>query len=522
MFATLPPLDIAIVCIYAVSIFALAQWVSREKGTHQKDAQDYFLASRALPWWAIGTSLIAANISAEQIIGMSGSGYVIGLGVASYEWMSALTLIIVGKYFLPIFLKNGIYTMPEFLERRYGPTVRTVMAIFWIGVYVFVNLTAILWLGATAVHTVTGIDLHVALVSLGIFAGAYALYGGLKAVALTDIVQVSLLVLGGLVISYIALEKISGGAGIVAGFHELTMRFPEKFKMILPPSNPNYKDLPGLSVLLGGMWVMNISYWGFNQYIIQRALAARSIRAAQQGIVLAAFLKLLMPVIIVLPGIAAVALAPNLARPDEAYPHLMAMLPSGLLGLVFAALLAAIVASMGSKINSIATIFTMDVYRPLRPQTSQRQLVLIGRISAVVALSVAILMAQPLLGSFDQAFQYIQEFTGFFTPGICVIFLLGMFWERCTATGALTAAIASAVLSLVLKMAWPALPFMDRVGLVFVICLGLAVVLSLLQTRRDPALKVQLKQIDYSTSAGFNIAALGITAILVGIYWTWW
>jgi solute:Na+ symporter, SSS family len=519
---TLPVLDIAIIAIYAVSIFALAQWVSREKGSHTKDAQDYFLAGRTLPWWAIGTSLIAANISAEQIIGMSGSGYVIGLGIASYEWMGALTLIIVGKYFLPIFLKNGIYTMPEFLERRYGHSVRTVMAIFWIGVYVFVNLTAILWLGATAVHTVAGIDVQIALLALGLFAGAYALYGGLKAVALTDIVQVSLLVLGGLVISYIALNKISGGGGVAAGFHELTQRFPDKFHMILPKANPNYKDLPGLSVLLGGMWVMNISYWGFNQYIIQRALAAKDIREAQKGIVLAAFLKLLMPVIIVLPGIAAVALAPNLARPDEAYPHLMAMLPTGLLGLVFAALIAAIVASMGSKINSIATIFTMDVYRPLRPQSSQQNLVLIGRITAAVALTVAILMAKPLLGSFDQAFQYIQEFTGFFTPGICVIFLLGMFWERCTVTGALVAAIASAVLSVVLKTCWPSLPFMDRVGLVFVACFGVAIVLSLLQAPRESALRVDLKQVDYSTSMGFNLAALAVTAILVGFYAVWW
>jgi solute:Na+ symporter, SSS family len=277
-----------------------------------------------------------------------------------------------------------------------------------------------------------------------------------------------------------------------------------------------------LSVLLGGMWVMNVSYWGFNQYIIQRALAAKNIREAQKGIVLAAFLKLLMPVIIVLPGIAAVALAPKLARPDEAYPHLMAMLPTGLLGLVFAALIAAIVASMGSKINSIATIFTMDVYRPLRPQTSQRNLVLIGRITAAAALTVAILMAKPLLGSFTQAFQYIQEFTGFFTPGICVIFLLGMFWERCTAVGAMAAAIASVLLSGALYLGWPSLPFMDRVGLVFVACFGVAIVLSLLQAPRESALRVDLKQVDYSTSMGFNMAALTVTAILVGFYSAWW
>jgi SSS family solute:Na+ symporter len=519
---TLSTLDTAIIGIYAVAIFILAQWVSREKGAHRKDAQDYFLAGRALPWWAIGTSLIAANISAEQIIGMSGSGYVIGLGIASYEWMAALTLIIVGKYFLPIFLKNGIYTMPEFLEKRYSPGVRTVMAIFWLGVYVFVNLTAILWLGATAVHTVTGMSLQTALVALGVFAGAYALYGGLKAVALTDVVQVSLLVLGGFLISYLALDRIGDGAGVLAGFRELTLRFPEKFDMILSSSNPHYRELPGLSVLIGGLWVMNVSYWGFNQYIIQRALAARSVREAQKGIVLAAFLKLLMPVIIVLPGIAAVALAPNLARPDEAYPHLMAMLPRGVLGLVFAALLAAIVASMGSKINSIATIFTMDVYRALRPHTSQARLVLIGRVTAVVALLVAMFSAQPLLGSFDQAFQYIQEFTGFFTPGICVIFLLGMFWERSSARGALVAAIGSAVLSVVLKVVWPELPFMNRVGLVFVGCLVLAVAISLMPERSPGALRVDLKNINYSTSGGFNLAALVVTAILIALYAAWW
>jgi SSS family solute:Na+ symporter len=292
--------------------------------------------------------------------------------------------------------------------------------------------------------------------------------------------------------------------------------------MILSRDNPNYKDLPGLAVILGGMWVMNVSYWGFNQYIIQRALAAKDLPEAQKGIVLAAFLKLLMPVIIVLPGIAAVALAPNLSRPDEAYPHLMAMLPHGVLGLVFAALVAAIVASMGSKINSIATIFTMDVYRPMQPQASPQHLVVVGRITAVVALLIAIVSARPLLGSFDQAFQYIQEFTGFFTPGICVIFLLGMFWERTTATGALVAAVASAVLSFVFKIMWPALPFMNRVGVVFLVCLAIAVVLSLMERKREAALRIDLKNGDYSTSAGFNIAAVVVVAILIALYATWW
>jgi len=397
-----------------------------------------------------------------------------------------------------------------------------VMAIFWLLLYVFVNLTAILWLGATAVHTVTGMDVQWAIIALGVFAGAYALYGGLKAVALTDIVQVSLLVLGGLIISYIALEKIGDGMGIAHGFARLTTELPEKFDMILSPDNPNYKDLPGLAVILGGMWVMNLSYWGFNQYIIQRALGAKSIREAQKGIVLAAFLKLLMPVIIVLPGIAAVILAPGLERPDEAYPHLMALLPSGILGLVFAALVAAIVASLGSKINSIATIFTMDLYRSWNPETPTHKLVVIGRVAAVIALIIGIAMAKPLLGNFQQGFQYIQEFTGFFTPGICVIFLLGMFWERTTATGAMVAAIGSFVLSLALRLWWPELPFMNRVGLVFLLCTAVAVVLSLMEKPSQAALRVDLRNIDYSTSVGFNAAALIVVGILVALYAVWW
>lgn len=540
-------IDITVVIVYAVFIFALAQWVSREKAGHVKNSKDYFLASRNLPWWAIGASLIAANISAEQIIGMSGSGYVIGLGIASYEWMAAITLIIVGKYFLPIFLKNQIYTMPEFLQRRYGNGIQLVMAIFWLAVYVLVNLTAILWLGSLAAHTVTGVPQVTCMIALGLFAGAYALYGGLKAVALTDVVQVSMLVLGGLVIAYIALDKISGGAGVIDGFFILTRKLPEHFEMILSPGNSNFKDLPGLSVLIGGMWVMNVSYWGFNQYIIQRALAAKDIHEAQKGIVLAAFLKLLVPVLVVLPGIAAVILTPGLAKPDEAYPSLMTLLPSGLLGLVFAALLAAIVASMGSKINSIATIFTMDIYRKLARGASEKHLVVVGRVTAATALVIALFAAKPLLGNFDQAFQYIQEFTGFFTPGICVIFLLGLFWKRSTQAGALVAAIGSVALSAwfkflaqdnaLLASLGHALsiddagiaqfrdvylaPFMNRVGYVFVICLVLAVLVSLMQ-RQPKSSTIDVANVDYSTTFSFKVASVAVIAILVALYATWW
>ncbi len=529
----LSQIDVIVVVIYAIGIFGLAQYVSREKAGHTKNSSDYFLASKNLPWWAIGASLIAANISAEQIVGMSGSGYAIGLAIASYEWMAALTLLIVGKFFLPIFLKNEIYTMPQFLEQRYGTRIRTLMAVFWLALYVFVNLTSIVWLGSIAVNKVAGVDQDVALFALGGFALVYQLYGGLKAVALTDIVQVTLLVLGGLLISGLTLSEIGGDAGIVGGFARLTTELPDKFDMILTPDNPFYKDLPGLSVLIGGMWIANLAYWGFNQYIIQRALAAKNLAEAQKGVVFAAFLKLLMPAIVVLPGIAAVILAPDLAKPDEAYPTMMRLLPSGILGLVFAALMAAVIASTASKINSIATIFTLDLYAKYRGQPSvaedeagtaanEKRLVLVGRIVAVVATVIALFTARPLLGGSDQAFQFIQEFSGFFTPGITVIFLLGLFWKKASEAGAIAAAVASVVLSYLFKTLTPDLPFIDRMGLVFLISLALAVVLSLVVPARTGSDRITTEGISYRTTAGFNIAALAVIAILIALYATWW
>lgn len=536
----LATIDIAVVVIYFIAIFGLAQYVSREKGGHAKTTADYFLASKSLPWWAIGASLIAANISAEQIVGMSGSGYAIGLAIASYEWMAALTLLIVGKFFLPIFLKNQIYTMPQFLEQRFGPTIRTIMAVFWLLLYIFVNLTSIIWLGSIAVTQVAGINQDLALVLLGSFALLYQIRGGLKAVALTDIVQVTLLVLGGLVIAYLTLSKIGGQAGVFGGFHELVRRVPDHFNMILASDNPHFKDLPGISVLVGGMWIANLSYWGFNQYIIQRALAAKSLAEAQRGVVFAGFLKLLMPVIIVLPGIAAVVLAPNLTKPDQAYPTMMTLLPTGLLGLVFAALIAAIIASTASKINSIATIFTLDIYTKLASVKArsertdvtghEQQLVLVGRIAAVVAIILAMASARPLLGSLDQAFQYIQEFSGFVTPGITIIFLLGMFWPRATEGGALTTAIASVALSFVFWFpasiggvaALNAIPFLNRMLIVFFISLALAIVVSLAQTPREGANLITMHGVSFRTLAGFNVAAGVIVIILVALYAIWW
>mgnify|MGYP001371735880 CR=1 FL=1 len=518
----LTSLDIIIVIAYAIGLFLLANWISRSRTGQRRDTADYFLASRNLPWWAIGASLIAANISAEQIIGMSGSGYAIGLAIASYEWMAALTLLIVGKWFLPIFLENRIYTMPQFLEQRYGTRIRTLMAVFWLALYIFVNLTSILWLGSIAVTTVAGVDQDIALAVLGLFALLYQLRGGLRAVAMTDIVQVCLLVLGGLTVTGLALSRIGGEAGVIGGFVTLVETAPDHFRMILDKASPYYKDLPGISVLIGGMWIANLSYFGFNQYIIQRALAAKSLAEAQHGVVFAAYLKLLMPLIVVLPGIAAVVLVPDLARPDEAYPAMMKLLPAGLAGLVFAALIAAIVASTASKINAVAAIFTLDIYNKIGAPKSEERLVAVGRISAIASIVLAIVTARPLLGSFDQAFQYIQEYTGFFTPGIVVIFMLGLFWKKATEAGALAATIGSFALSFLIKIVWPELPFMDRMSVVFALSLGLAVAFSLLWPAKAATNRIQTASVRFNTTAVFNAASVGVMLVLVALYATWW
>lgn len=516
--------DFGVFIIYVLVLLAIALWISRENNSHEKNTEDYFLASKSLPWWAIGASLIASNISAEQIIGMSGSGYAIGLAIASYEWMAAITLILVGKYLLPIFIKNEIYTMPQYLEKRFDKRVKLTLAVFWLAVYLFVNLTAVLWLGGLAIQTVAGVDWMYGMIFLAVFSVAYSLYGGLKAVAYTDIIQVVLLVFGGLLLSYLALDAVAGGEGMIAGFKVLSTQLPTHFDMILSPENEHYLSLPGISVLVGGLWVMNISYWGFNQYIIQRALAAKSVGEAQKGIVFAAYLKLLMPLIVVLPGIAAVILYPTLNTPDQAYPTMMSLMPVGIKGLVFAALVGAIVSSLASMTNSISTIFTMDIYRLIKPTESQNHYVTVGRVVTVFSLIVALITAQPLLGEFDQAFQYIQEFTGVFTPGIVVIFLMGMFWNKANSLGALASALGSAVISFLLRAFWPELPFMDRIGLVFLLCLVLCVIVSLLtqSTSKDSAACADTKSVCFNTSFGFNIGSIGVAAILTVLYAVWW
>ena len=374
-------LDYIVFALYGVVILSVGLWVSRDKKGETKSAEDYFLASKSLPWWAIGASLIAANISAEQFIGMSGSGFAVGLAIASYEWMAAITLIIVGKYFLPIFIEKQIYTIPEFVEKRFSSQLKTILAIFWIGLYVFVNLTSVLYLGGLALETILGIELIEGVIGLALFAAAYSLYGGLSAVAWTDIIQVIVLVIGGLITSYLALNTVSGGEGMFNGLYKLYEVVPDKFDMILERSNPEYMNLPGIGVLIGGMWVANLYYWGFNQYIIQRTLAAKSLKESQKGILFAACLKMILPLIIVIPGIAAYVIVndptllstlgetglanmPTEGAADKAYPWLMQFLPTGLKGIAVAALAAAIVSSLASMLNSTATIFTLDIYKP--------------------------------------------------------------------------------------------------------------------------------------------------------------
>ena len=473
----------------------MGYFVSREKKGHVKDSNDYFLASKALPWWAVGASLIASNISAEQFIGMSGSGFALGLAISTYEWMAAATLIIVAIFFLPIYLKEGISTMPQFLLKRYDSRVRTVMAVFWLLVYVFVNLTSVLYLGALSLETILGVPMIYGIAGLAVFAMLYSIYGGLKAVAWTDVVQVFFLVLGGLATTYLALS-IVGSGDVFAGIATLFREAPSHFNMIINEGEmmiPDgaggvrdaYMDLPGISVLIGGMWVINLSYWGFNQYITQRALAAKSLNEAQKGMVFAGFLKLLMPLIVVIPGIAALVIVnqgvdPSFAesmtdpvsgiiKSDRAYPTLLQLLPSGLKGLAFAALTAAIVSSLASMANSTSTIFTLDIYKNFFDQNaSEKKQVRVGRITAVVAFIVAAIVA-PALRELDQAFQYIQEYTGFVSPGVFAIFMFGFFWKKTTSNAALTAAALTIPLSAAFKFLTPTLPFIDRMGLVFLI-----------------------------------------------------
>ena len=501
---------------YCFIILFLGIFIAKRKNSG--DSEGYFLASKSLPWWAIGTSLIAANISAEQMIGMAGSGFAIGLAIASYEWMAALTLILVAKFMIPIFLEKGIYSMPQYLGIRFDERVRAVLAIFWLVVYIFVNLTSVLYLGALTLETILGVPLIYGIIGLAIFAAIYTIYGGLKAVAWTDVVQVVFLVGGGLLTTWLALDAYSDGNGFITGFNQLWDDVPGHFEMILSKDHPFYYELPGWSVLLGGMWIANISYWGFNQYIIQRALAAKSVAEAQKGLMFAGYLKLLMPIIVVIPGIAAFGFGATLSRPDEAYPWLLAeFVPFGLRGLAFAALIAAIASSLASMTNSTSTIFTMDIYKVhFNKDASEKSLVFVGRIVSALALLVAIFVA-PMVENFGQAFQFIQEFTGFVSPGVVAIFILGMFWKRATANAAVWAAILTIPSGFAMKWLIPTLPFLDRMGIIFLFLCSVMIIISLIEKKVSKN-TVELKLSMFRTETSFNIGAIGICAILAVLY----
>lgn len=461
------PADYIVFLLYFLIVTIYGYTIYSRRKSQEHDAKAFFLAEGTLTWWAIGASLIASNISAEQFIGMSGEGFFLGVAVAAYEWIAAIALIIVAVWFIPVYLKNHIYTMPQFLKTRYNETVALIMAIFWLFLYVFVNLTSILYLGAVAINGLAGGQyFHAIMVGLAVFALLISL-GGMKVVAYTDVIQVAVLILGGLVTTYIALtvvsEKFSGVSDAIAGFNILMKEAPEHFKMIIPrptaESSQNeinkYITFPGLASYLAGIWIINLNYWGCNQYITQRALGA-DLQTARTGILFAGILKLMMPIIVMLPGIAAFVLYSKGHLPqlvggkDGAYSAVLTFLPTGLKGLSVAALTAAIVASLAGKVNSISTIFTLDIYqRYIGKNADQRKLVITGRVAVFVSMILAVLFTwNDILGIGGVGgFTYIQKYTGFISPGVFAMFILGMFWKRTTGTAAIVGVIVGFLLS---------------------------------------------------------------------------
>lgn len=549
--------DYIVFLFYFLLVAIYGYWIYQKKRSINPDSKDYFLAEGSLTWWAIGASLIASNISAEQFIGMSGSGFKMGLAIAAYEWLAAVTLIVVAVYFIPVYLKNKIYTMPQFLNQRYNSTVSIVMAVFWLLLYVVVNLTSILYLGALAVSSISGLNFNICIAGLALFA-IFITLGGMKVIGYTDVIQVFFLILGGLATTYIALNLISdhfGASGAFTGLGLLYDKAPDHFEMVFGRDNENYLDLPGISVLIGGMWIVNLNYWGCNQYITQRALGA-DLKTARNGLLFAAGLKMLMPVIVVLPGIAAFILyregyfqqdmlQDGSVNPDRAYPVLLNLLPTGLKGLSFAALTAAVVASLAGKANSIATIFTLDVYQKIFNQgASEKKLVNVGKMTIIVAMFLAILIA-PYMGIDKKGgFQYIQEYTGFVSPGVFAMFIMGFFWKRTTSSAALFATIAGFFLSVILKMLpdfadlsflYPIgfavpnadgvyeIPFLDRMAIVFVICIVSMVSISIWENKRGVVPKGLIVDTSmFKVHRGFAVGALLIIGLVAALYTVFW
>jgi solute:Na+ symporter, SSS family len=560
---TLQLADYLVFLVYFFIVAGYGYSVYRRKQSQSISAShDYFLAEGSLTWWAIGTSLIASNISSEQFIAMSGNGFKMGLAIATYEWMAALTLIIVAVFFIPVYLKNKIYTMPQFLSERYNGNVAMIMAVFWLLLYVIVNLTSILYLGALAINGISGIEINLCMYALAFFSIIIAL-GGMKVIGYTDVIQVVFLIFGGLVTTYLALDKVAelnGQHGLVDGFNYMLDQSGDHFHMIFKKDNSNFPSLPGLTVLLGGMWIVNLNYWGCNQYITQRALGA-DLKTARSGILFAAFLKLLMPVIVVLPGIAAYViytkgglqtemLGPDgIINPDRSYPVLLNLLPVGLKGLSFAALTAAVVASLAGKVNSISTIFTLDIFKKkIDVNASEKQLVQVGKITVIAAMLLAVIIA-PFLGIDKKGgFEFIQEYTGFVSPGIFAMFILGFFWKKTSSNAAMFATIGGFLLSVIFKflpgfvnleflsssgfatlveqkdktMAYE-IPFLDRMGFVFAICVVLMIIISNIDAKRGKVGKgLEIDSTMFKVNNGFAVGTMIIVGILVALYSIFW
>lgn len=536
--------DYIVFFIYFILVTAYGLYIYKKKKAKQTSSKDFFLAEGSLTWWAIGASLIASNISAEHFIGMSGSGFALGLAISTYEWMAAATLIIVAVFIIPLYLKNKIFTMPQFLAKRYNDTVSTIMAVIWLLVYVFVNLTSIIYLGALAISSISNITFEWCIVGLSIFSIIVTL-GGMKVIGYTDVFQVLVLIIGGLVTTYLALtllsEQFGFGDNILKSLSVLKTEASSHLHMIFDKAHPHYKELPGLSVLIGGMLINNLAYWGCNQYIVQRALGA-DLNTARKGILFAAFLKLLIPVIAVLPGIAMYVMHKNgmfqvemadpagIVKPDHAYPTLMNLLPAGLKGVAFAALTAAIVASLAGKANSISTIFSLDIYKKyFNKKASERKLVLTGRWAVIISMIIAATVA-PALKSLDQAYQFIQEYVGFFSPGVLAIFLLGLFWKKTTAAAGLAGALLTVPVSTVLKFlpvwtngAFPDYPFLDRMTITFFAIVIIMIVISL--ARPKPANDMHVIEMDksmFKVTPGFIIGSFIICGILAALYTVFW
>ena len=536
--------DYIVFFIYFIAVSSYGYYIYHKKKSATTSSKDFFLAEGSLTWWAIGASLIASNISAEHFIGMSGSGFALGLAISTYEWMAAATLIIVAIFIIPVYLKNKIYTMPQFLSMRYNDNVSTIMAIFWLLVYVFVNLTSIIYLGALAISSISTVSFEWSIVGLVIFSLVVTL-GGMKVIGYTDVVQVVVLIFGGLVTTYLALSLLSEeygfGKDIFKGLSILRKEAPEHFHMIFDSSNKYYKELPGLSVLIGGMLVNNLAYWGCNQYIVQRALGADLV-TARKGILFAAFLKLLVPVIAVLPGIVMYVLhnkgmfqhemsdAAGILKPDHAYPTLMNLLPAGLKGIAFAALTAAVVASLAGKANSISTIFSLDIYKKyFNKEASERRMVLVGRWVVVIAMVIAGIVT-PALKSLDQAYQFIQEYVGFISPGVLAIFLLGVFWKRTTAPAAMAGALLTIPISTVLKFlpAWtggsfPDFAFLNRMVITFVTIVVVMIAMSLIIHKKENDTHViEVDTSMFKITPGFAFGSIIILGILAALYTVFW